>query len=72
MEIDRATATLLGVQVDLPELAQRVRLDEVPLVVHVELVVDRMVLQLGHITGYVYNGHSVRKCRRATGAGRPS
>ena len=36
VEVDRALAPLFGVQVDLPRLAQRVALDEVPLVVHVE------------------------------------
>ncbi|MFM7224141.1 MAG: hypothetical protein ACKO1Y_01695, partial [Actinomycetota bacterium] len=39
-------ARLLGVEIDLPRLAQRVALGEVPLVVHVEAVIDRMVLQL--------------------------
>ena len=41
VQVERAAARLLGVQVDLPRLAQRVRLDEVPLVVDVEPVVDR-------------------------------
>ena len=53
MEVEGAAASLLGVQVDLPHLAQGVGLDEVALVVDVEAVVDRVVLQLGHIAGYV-------------------
>ena len=40
VQVDRAAARLLGVQVDLPELTQRVGLDEVALVVDVEAVVD--------------------------------
>ena len=70
MKVDRASAALLGVQVDLPELAERVGLDEVPLVVHVELVIDRMILELGHVTGDVDDGHSAGECRRAAGRDR--
>ena len=47
VEVDRSLASLLGVEVDLPVLAQRVALDEVPLVVDVEPVLDRVVLQVG-------------------------
>ena len=45
VQVDRAAARLLRVQVDLPQLAQRVGLDEVPLVVDVEAVIDRLALQ---------------------------
>ena len=48
VQVERAAAAGLGVQLDLPGLAQRVRLDEVPLVVHVKPVVDRVVFQFGH------------------------
>ena len=58
MQVERPAATLLGVQVDLPDLAQRVGLDEVPLVVHVEPVVDGMILQVGDVAGDVDGSHS--------------
>jgi hypothetical protein len=60
VEVERSPAALLGVEVDLPDLAQRVGLDEVPLVVDVEAVVDRMVLQVSHVPGDVDDGHSGR------------
>ena len=59
VQVERAAAALLGVEVDLPDLAQRVRLDEVPLVVHVKPVVDGVVLQVGHVAGDVDGSHSV-------------
>ena len=59
MQVERPAAALLGVQVDLPDLAQRVRLDEVPLVVHVKPVVHGVVLQVGHVAGDVDGSHSV-------------
>ena len=57
MQVERAAARLLGVQVDLPGLAQRVGLDEVALVVHVEAVVDGVVLEVGDEPGDVDGGH---------------
>jgi myo-inositol-1(or 4)-monophosphatase len=53
VQIEWAATRLLGVQVDLPCLAQRVRLDEVTLVVDVELMVDGVVLQVGDEAGNV-------------------
>jgi len=44
VEVEWPVAGFLGVQVDLPRLAKRVSLDEMALVVHVETVVDGMVL----------------------------
>ena len=58
MQVERASAPLLGVQVDFPDLPQRVRLDEVPLVVHVESVDDGMILQVGDVTRDVNGSHS--------------
>ena len=58
VQVERTAAALLGVQVHLPRLAQRVRLDEVALVVHVEPVVDHVVLQLGDEPGDVDDRHS--------------
>ena len=58
VQVERAAAPLLGVQVDLPDLAQGVGLDEVPLVVHVKSVVDRVVLQVGDVAGDVNGCHN--------------
>ena len=58
VEVERAAAGLLGVQVDLPRLAQRVGLDEVAFVVHVEPVVDRVVLEIGDEAGDVDDGQA--------------
>jgi myo-inositol-1(or 4)-monophosphatase len=68
MKVDRATAALLRVEVDLPKLPERVRLDEVSLVVHVETVVDRMILQFGHVAGYVDHRHVAGECMRRSRA----
>ncbi len=57
VQVDRAGARLFGVQVDLPQLTQRVGLDEVPFVVDVEPVVDRLALQVGDESGYVDHCH---------------
>ena len=57
MEVERTAAGLLGVEVHLPGLAQRVRLDEVALVVHVEPVLDGVVLQVGDEAGDVEHRH---------------
>ena len=56
VQVERTAAGVLGVEVDLPCLAQRVRLDEVALVVHVECVVDGVVLQVGDEAGDVDDG----------------
>ena len=63
VQVERAAAGLLGVEVDLPRLAQRVGLDEVALVVHVEPVVDGVVLEVGDEPGDVDDGH-VSVCLR--------
>ena len=47
MEVDRTGTGFLRVEIDLPELAERVRLDEVPFVMDVEPVVDRLALEVG-------------------------
>ena len=65
VEVDGALAALLGVEVDLPVLAQRVALDEVPLVVHVEPVLDRVVLEVGHEPGDVDDCHRLQSLQRA-------
>ena len=67
VQVERPAARLLGVQVDLPGLPQRVGLDEVALVVHVEPVVDGVVLEVGDEPGDVDGGHGAQP---ATGADR--
>ena len=57
VKVDGAAAALLGVQVDLPGLAQRVGLEEVALVVDVEAMAHGMVLQVGDIAGHVDHSH---------------
>ena len=57
VEVEGTVAAFLGMEVDLPHLTQRVRLHEVALVVHVEAVVDRVVLELGDVTGDVDGCH---------------
>ena len=69
MEVDRPAATFLRMKVYLPELAQGVRLDKVPLVVHMELVVDCMVFQLGHIARDIDDGHSAASLGERPGTG---
>ena len=50
-------------QVDLPQLPQGVRLDEVTFVVHMEAVVDGMALQLGDESGDIDDCHGRRHYR---------
>ena len=57
VEVEGSVAALLGMEVDLPYLTQRVRLHEVSFVVHVEAVVDGVVLELGDVAGDVDGGH---------------
>jgi hypothetical protein len=57
VKIERTAAAVFGVELHLPDLAKRVGLDEVPLVVHVESMVDGMVLQVGHVSGHVDDCH---------------
>ena len=57
MEIEWASASVFGMQVDLPCLTHRIGLDEVTLVVHVECMVDSMVLEVGDEAGNVDDGH---------------
>jgi hypothetical protein len=57
MEVERSPASLLGVQVDLPRLAQGIRLDEMALVMNVKAVIDGVLLELGHISGDIDHGH---------------
>ena len=57
MEIEGTTARILGVEIDLPGLTHGVGLDEVALVVHMERVVDGVVLEVGDEAGNIDDGH---------------
>jgi hypothetical protein len=57
MEVERSPAPLLGVQVDLPRLAQGIGLDEMALVMNVKAVIDGVLLDLGHVSGDIDHGH---------------
>jgi hypothetical protein len=57
VEIQRAAAPLLGVEVDLPHLPQGVGFDEVAFVVDVEPVIYGVILQVGHVAGDVNGCH---------------
>jgi hypothetical protein len=57
VQVERTPAAVLGMEVDLPDLAERVGLDEVALVVHVEAVVHRMILEVGHVSGHIDDCH---------------
>jgi len=56
-EIDRTAAPVLGVQVDFPRLAQRVRLDEMTLVVDVKAVGNCVVFEVGDEACDIDSGH---------------
>lgn len=57
VQVEGAAAPGLGVQFDFPGLAQRIRLDEMPLVVHVKTVVDGVILQFSDEARDIDNCH---------------
>ena len=57
MQIDRAVACFFRVHIDFPQLTQRISLDEVTFVVHVETMVNGMALQVCDKACYVDNSH---------------
>ena len=57
VQVERTTAAVLGVELDLPDLAERVGLDEMALIVHVEAMVDRVILEVGHVSGHIDDCH---------------
>jgi hypothetical protein len=57
VEVQRPAAPFLGVEVDLPDLAQGVCFDEMAFVVDVETVIDGVILQVGHVAGDVDGCH---------------
>ena len=57
MEIEGTTARIFGMKIDLPCLAHGIGLDEVPLVVHMEGMVDRVVFEISNEAGNVDDRH---------------
>jgi hypothetical protein len=57
VEVDGPFASFLGVHVDLPCLSQRIALDKMSLVVDMEAVLDRVILEVGDEPGDVDDGH---------------
>ena len=57
VQIDRSTTSVFGVQIDFPRLAQRVRLDEVSFVVHMEPMRHSVVFQISDESSDIYSGH---------------
>jgi hypothetical protein len=58
VEVERTAAAFLGMEVHLPHLPKGVRLDEMPLVVYVKPVIDRVILQVRNVSGDVDGCHS--------------
>jgi len=69
VEVEGPAAAVLGMELNLPDLAQRVGLDEVALVMHVEAVIYRMVLEVGHVSGHVDNCHRNASLLATSGPG---
>ncbi len=63
MKIDRAVTGLFGVQIDFPQLAQRVGLDEMSFVMHMKSMVDGVALQLSDESGNIDDCHDSRHYR---------
>lgn len=61
VKIDGAVAGLFGMEIDLPHLPQRIRLDEVPLIVDVESVVHGVTLEMRHETGHIDERHGTSR-----------
>jgi hypothetical protein len=58
VQVKGTVAAFLRMKVYFPGLAQRIRLDEVPLIVHMEsMVVGGVVFEIGDVPGYVDDGH---------------
>jgi hypothetical protein len=57
MQVEGAVARVLGMEVHLPRLAQRVGLHEMALVVDMEAVVYGMVLEFRHVPSDIDYGH---------------
>lgn len=59
VKVDRPSTPFFRMQIDLPHLTERIGFDEVPFVVDVEAVIDRVVLQVGDIPGDIDRCHGL-------------
>ena len=57
MKVERTAAGVFGVKIDFPGLAHGIGLNEVPLVMHMEGMVDRVVLEISNEPGNVDDRH---------------
>jgi hypothetical protein len=57
VQIEWAATAIFGMELHFPDLAEGVRLDEVPLVVNMEAMVDGVILEVGHVPGHVDDCH---------------
>jgi hypothetical protein len=58
MEVYGACACLLGMQINFPQLAKGIGLNEVSLIMNVKSMIYRMALEVTHKAGYVNNCHA--------------
>jgi hypothetical protein len=57
VEVEGAATAVLGMEFHLPDLAEGVGLDEMPLVVDVKTVVNGVILEIGHVSGHIDDCH---------------
>ena len=57
MKVERTAAGVFGVKIDFPGLAHGIGINEVPLVMHMEGMVDRVVLEISNEPGNVDDRH---------------
>jgi myo-inositol-1(or 4)-monophosphatase len=57
VEIEGSPAPIFRMELHLPDLAKGVGLHEVALVVHVESMVNRVILEVGHVSGHIDDCH---------------
>jgi myo-inositol-1(or 4)-monophosphatase len=57
VEVDRPAASFLWMEVHFPHLTQRIRLHEMPFIVHVESVIHSVVFEVGYVAGDIDGCH---------------
>ena len=57
VKVERASAAILRVELDFPDLTKGVGLNEMALVVNMETMVNGVILEVGHVSGYIDNCH---------------
>ncbi len=57
VKIERSTTRIFGVQIDLPCLTHGIRLDEMPLVMDMERMIDSVILEIGYETRDIDDCH---------------